>query len=352
VRGPGDRGGYGFRGEDESRRSQFLSEPDPAGGGPDVYRRGLLPARIRSTAGLEQTRTSLSIIAFRHPEGFMHIWLQVPTPTAQTPVWQITQDKVPYLVLLGVALLAFLFGTLFRPLLEDAGNALRRWMKGLGKTGDFRQRYLTSIIGQYRHSAMLPANVVTARWEYRRKAVELEELYTPLSLGGEREEEMAGRLPAAFRRSRGKPSNRLQTLWMRLRPLLEPTAGDVGETILNQPRLVIRGDPGSGKTTLLRYLALSCARSLRNDRKDGDARNMVGRRLGWRKRLFPIVVPLNLLATVPNWPQDRRLIDEIANTLPGELRSRYPAGFLEDQLHRGNCLVLFDGFDEFWERRG
>ena len=40
----------------ESRRSQLLSEPDPTGSGPDAYRRGLLPARIRSTAGLEQTQ--------------------------------------------------------------------------------------------------------------------------------------------------------------------------------------------------------------------------------------------------------------------------------------------------------
>ncbi len=280
----------------------------------------------------------------------MHIWLQTPTPTVQASVWQITQDKVPYVVLLGVAALAFLLGTVFRPVLEEVGNGLRRWVKGLGKTGDFRQRYLTSIIGQYRHSAMLPANVVAARWEYRRKAMELEELYTPLSLGGERGEELEGRLPTAFQRSRGKPSNRLQALWWRMRPPVEPTAGDVGETILNQPRLVIRGDPGSGKTTLLRYLALSCARSLRNDRKDGDARNMVGRRLGWHKRLFPIVVPLNLLANVSSWSKDRRLIDEIANTLPSELRSRYPAGFLEKQLGRGNCLVLLDGFDELGSR--
>ena len=279
----------------------------------------------------------------------MHIWLQAPTPTAQTPIWLITQDKVPYLVLLGGSLLVFLLGILFRPVLEDAGNALRRWVNGLGKTGDFRQRYLTSIIGQYRHSAMLPANVVAARWEYRRKAVELEELYTPLSLGSERQEELESRLPFAFRR-RVEPSNRLQALWWRLRPPQEPTAGDVGETLLNLPRLVIRGDPGSGKTTLLRYLALSCARSLRNDRKDGDARNMVARRLGWRKRLFPIVVPLNLLASVLSWSNDRRLIDEIANTLPGELRNRYPSGFLEQQLDRGNCLVLFDGFDELGSR--
>jgi len=44
------------------------------------------------------------------------------------------------------------------------------------------------------------------------------------------------------------------------------------------------------------------------------------------------------------------LLDGIVSTLPGELRSRYPEGFLERRLRKGNCLVMLDGFDELGDR--
>jgi formylglycine-generating enzyme required for sulfatase activity len=281
------------------------------------------------------------------------LWAQPPTPTPPTSWWQITQDKVPYVVILLIAVLAFVLGGLVRPLVANAGNALLRWVKSWGKAGDFRQRYLTAIVTQCRHLPLLPAMVVTARWEYRRKAIELEELYTSLSLGPDRyaEDREPMELPRYLTRfGRRQPRSRLQALWWRVRPPVEPSAGDIGEILQAYPRLVIRGDPGSGKTTLLRYLAISCARSLRNDKADGDDPSMARRRFGWKKPPFPILVPLNLLADVASWPRGRRLLDGIIDTLPEEVRRRDPERFFERQLQKGNCLVMFDGFDELGSR--
>ncbi|MFN8446159.1 MAG: SUMF1/EgtB/PvdO family nonheme iron enzyme [Caldilineaceae bacterium] len=271
--------------------------------------------------------------------------LQSVTPTPQIPFWQITQDRIPYVIILGVALMAFILGTVLRPLLEDFAASLQNWVKGWGKAGDFRRRYLTLLIGEHRHlSMLLSSNFAIGRWKYQRQSIELEELYTPLSLGSTQQYDRP-----TERRRRWLPE-RLQQLWRRIRPLHEPTAGEVGQVIWSHSRLVVRGDPGSGKSTLLRYLALTCARSLSNDRQDADRRTMVKLRLGWRQRPFPILVMLNRLADVTTWPENRRLLDEIVEMLPSELSERYPKGFFERQLERGNCLVLFDGFDELGSR--
>lgn len=309
--------------------------------------------------------------------GYVLLWLlvlygsaaaQTPTPTTQNPPpplwWQIPQEQTPFVLVLLVALIAFILGKLFSPVLDAIGNRLAYWVQGWGKRGDFRQRYLSHVIGQCRYLSMLPANVVTARWEYRQTVAALEELFTPLEIGpardsrlGEGEEEAIFRQPSSSGHQRGAPRNRIQALWWRLtdwlhglwhriRPPWEPSAKAIGALIQATPRLVVRGDPGSGKTTVLRYLALSCARSLRANAAEGDNSKAALRRFGWKRAPFPIFVPLNLLADVGRWPEERRLVEEIVATLPVELRRHYPSGFLEGQLRRGNCLILFDGFDE------
>ena len=294
---------------------------------------------------------------------------QTPTPTGPTAApdllwWQITQGNVSYSVIFLVGLLTFLLTRLFGPALDAIGNAFVLWARGWGKRGNFRQRYLSYVISQSRYLSLLPANVVTARWKYRRTEAALEELFTPVEIGpvrerglGEREEQAIFREASPKGRQRGAPRNRIEALWwrvtdwlrgqwQRIRPPLQPSAAAIGELIQNTPRLVVRGDPGSGKTTVLRYLALTCARSLRQDSKEGDHRKMALRRFGWKRTPFPILVPLNLLSDVAQWPENRPLLDEIVATLSPDLHQHYPAGFLENQLRRGNCLVLFDGFDE------
>lgn len=238
------------------------------------------------------------VLTFMHTAGALSLLLQTPPPTItpQPGPLELTQAQVPYIILVTVAVLAFVFGGLLRPLIEDLGSALLRRIKRLGKAGDFRDHYLTYVIRQNRHLPMLPANVVIARWVYQRQAMELEELYTPLSLGSE------GRDPDEMQMQRSlgrrRPTHWLQRQWWRIRPPVGPTAGDVGAMIVAQPRLVVRGDPGSGKSTMLRYLALTAARSLRGNRRDGDDRTLVRRRLGWKQRPLPLLVNLSLLSDV------------------------------------------------------
>ena len=74
-------------------------------------------------------------------------------------------------------------------------------------------------------------------------------------------------------------------------------------------------------------------------------------RLGWKAPRFPILIQLGFFGDVASWREDRRLLDAIIDTLPGELRSRYPKRFFETQLNRGHCLVMFDGFDELGSRK-
>lgn len=72
-------------------------------------------------------------------------------------------------------------------------------------------------------------------------------------------------------------------------------------------RLIIRGDPGSGKTTLLKYLAVTCARTIRNNRSAGDSPNDVKKRLLWTQRPFPILVKLRRYGDVTHWDDAKEL---------------------------------------------
>lgn len=286
---------------------------------------------------------------------FMPIFylLQSVTPTPDIPFWQITQERVPYIVLVIIGLLAFVVGTILRPVLEDAANGLQNWVKGWGKIGDFRQRYLDWLIRENRYLSTQIKSDLAAQRQLSPLSIALEQMYTPLSLDASQQVDRYNTMSDArsqgtFKRLRARSQEWvpqwLQNLWQRIRPTQEPTAGEIGEIIWAHPRFLIRGHPGSGKSTLLRYLLLTCARTLRNNRKDGDRRNMVKERLGWQQRPFPIFVVLNRLTDVNTWPENRSLLDEISATLPSDLKC--PPGFFETQLQRGNCFVMFDGFDE------
>lgn len=273
-----------------------------------------------------------------------------PTPTP-TSWWTMAEGDLPIWLSLLIGLIIFLAGTFARPLLEDLANALQRWVGSWGKAGKFRKHYLDWVVKQNRFDRILSPERVAARARDQRKKIELEDLYTPLALGVERERPETDWLNAEAQPKWLQPlTKRLRTLWRRLRPPLEPSAGAIGDLIETQPYLVILGDPGSGKTTLLRYLAISCARSLRRLRADGDDRRLVRRRFGWRKTPFPIIVPLNALADVCDWSPTTRLLDKIAHTLGPELFSQDPSNFFAQRLATGHCLVLFDGFDELGSR--
>lgn len=234
-----------------------------------------------------------------------------------------------------------------------------------GKDFLFEKEYLNWLIGQYRYLGLLPAQVVARRWGERQQFLDLEKIYVQLSFstGGQQ-----------FRNSeKGYSWNRetfrlirvlknLILLMFRFIPLrhswrdavensiffFDPPypGGSLGSTIDENNRLIIRGDPGSGKTTLMRYLALTCARSLRNARKEHDSRYLVRRRLLWKKIPFPIMVRLSKHSDVIEWKAERTLVDAFRLELPVDLRRRCPDGFFERQLHNRPCLILLDAYDE------
>jgi energy-coupling factor transporter ATP-binding protein EcfA2 len=122
--------------------------------------------------------------------------------------------------------------------------------------------------------------------------------------------------------------------------------GDLGLVVDRHKRLVIRGDPGSGKSTLLRYLALTCARTLRKNKRDGDLPHLVEQRLQWNTHPFPIFVTLGRYGKVTSWDESKELIDIFREEMPRELNNKCPKDFFQKRLASGDCLILLDGFDE------
>lgn len=307
-------------------------------------------------------------------------------------------------------LVDILFGSLltllavfFRRVVHGLAYAFT-WFRAIvrrrGKDYRFERAYLNWMINKYRYLGLLPARTVASRWGEQRSVVNLEEVYVTLQVSGsgsERRDTGAYRddasswrrppwwhwpllrapfplafsllfvlcaLPAGFLLVLLHLQLALQILigasgigvllcfwlfWSRRRLLLKERTyqlGDVAQAIDLHARLVIRGDPGSGKTTLLRYLALTCARTLRNTRKQGDRPEYVRNRLLWRTCPFPVLVTLRFHHDVVQWNEQNHFIDLLAHEFPAELRKQCPEGFFARKLARGNCLLLLDAFDE------
>ena len=105
----------------------------------------------------------------------------------------------------------------------------------------------------------------------------------------------------------------------------EKTPGEVETMLRGSGNLVILGSPGSGKSVLLRYLAATCAES------------------GSEDALLPLFLRLRY------YEQDRdlTLIAENASKFAEtELQLPMPAGFFQNALRDGRCLVLLDALDE------
>ena len=91
--------------------------------------------------------------------------------------------------------------------------------------------------------------------------------------------------------------------------------------------LVILGGPGTGKTTVLKYLALTFARRLQEERLDQS------------DPLLPIFVTLRNVRT------DHALADHL-HEICQAAGCTISSGFFADKLEAGDCIVLLDGLDE------
>jgi len=236
-----------------------------------------------------------------------------------------------------------------------------------GKDYAFERAYLNWIINQHRYLGLLPARVVAARWGEEGRNVDLEKVYVSLHVsaqGGDKNSpETSTSDPSSWRKQPRLYAVLKKNLWFGILlslPLIilsifivfifffhyslttglvviiplvilcmllvlirwrvlrgEETyqIGDLALAIDNHKQLVIRGDPGSGKTTLLRYLAVTCARTLRNSKKHGDVPNLVKKRLLWTTRPFPTLVTLRRYSNVALWTEKKRFIDMFAEEM-------------------------------------
>jgi predicted NACHT family NTPase len=189
---------------------------------------------------------------------------------------------------------------------------------------DFEHRYLDWVIREHRYMPILPTTLVPVT---DRRAPELDKLYVSLSV------------------AEGVEKSR-----------------DIGlaDALRGRPSLVILGDPGAGKTTMLRFLALTFARARRGRsisptrearKKDrlsiSEAKRRVRDEYGYQNCPIPIFVYMNRLRDVATWPTGRSLLDVLRDewkSIDG-LRD-FPQGFFEERLRRGECIFLFDAFDE------
>mgnify|MGYP004488515513 CR=1 FL=1 len=92
--------------------------------------------------------------------------------------------------------------------------------------------------------------------------------------------------------------------------------------------LAVLGAPGSGKTTLLNYVARATARTAKN-----------------RRRGVPVILQLRDHAAVVAAEPGIALPELIRRALPA-LTVAEPAGWWDNLLARGKCVVLLDGLDE------
>lgn len=282
------------------------------------------------------------------------------------PVLQFIEKHPVLFTLLGAVFgsILTLVGVFFRQirgLITHIAKWLSAKIRRRGADYDFERSYLDWLIREHRHLSLLPAQFVARRWKDRQRLVDLEKVYTSLSIstqsGDELWAETYGHSESSWRKRpwigvrfirylarRLLPSTLLRRIPILTEPTYEP--GDLGLVVDRHKRLVISGHPGSGKTTLLRYLALTCARALRNNKRDSDSRQFVKKRLLWTKRPFPILVRLRRHGNVASWDEAKELTDTMLEEMPSELRRRCPTGFFERQLQKGNSLILLDAFDE------
>lgn len=260
---------------------------------------------------------------------------------------------------IAVVIISAIAGALLTKFLPWFGNQLGKLANAItalvgGNWHDYRfeRQYLNWLIGRHRFLGQLPSNVAVATGEQKQLA-ELEKVYVALAIttGGASSEMPREEMDLNARRLMGRGE---QKWWWRFIPIRwRPDAArpysNIGRAVEQSPRLVIRGNPGSGKTTLMKYLAVTCARALRNSTREGDQSLLVYERLGWKDRPFPIFVSLGRHGNVKSWDKGHGLIHACGEEFGSELDD-CPNGFFERRLKRGGCLILLDAYDELGSR--
>jgi formylglycine-generating enzyme required for sulfatase activity len=118
----------------------------------------------------------------------------------------------------------------------------------------------------------------------------------------------------------------------------------VTEAVQQHPHLALLGDPGGGKSTFMRHLAWALAQ--RGLDQGGQAPAL----FGWPDdaRALPLLLPLRTLAgrIVADGAQPAVVAAALSAELDTAYNVRQADALIEQALHSGAALLLFDGLDE------
>jgi predicted NACHT family NTPase len=109
---------------------------------------------------------------------------------------------------------------------------------------------------------------------------------------------------------------------------------EIAQTLREQQRIVVLGDPGTGKSALLKLLALTFARG----------REAVRDNFGLDEDRLPLLVPIAAYGEAVTKAANLSFADFLAQRLAAD-GLKEPAT-VQHALGRGECILLLDGLDE------
>lgn len=237
-------------------------------------------------------------------------------------------QRIPILVaLIGLAgtVLGGLLTTVVGPFLVAGIRRLSAAGQRMSTSHAFEARYLDHLISEHRFLPMLPTTLVPVA---ERQVHELDRLYVSLSL------------------RRGGMASQMV---------------DTATAFRDHKRLVVLGEPGSGKTTMLRLIALTLSRArrgrplnkLRSAERSLEAQRVTSARermrieFGYDDKPLPVFLYLNRLRNLSALIGQKSLVEVLKSEweATGTL-APVPPNFLQRKLDKGECVLLFDAFDE------
>ncbi len=209
----------------------------------------------------------------------------------------------------------------------------RAWWEQLRKPRyDTRERYLAQLI--YRNQDLEFVGIPELK---DRQALRIEDVFIHLETETESEAELSLRRELEFALGSELGSEMESEIAERYRHERIKRRVSAEDTLRENARIVVLGDPGAGKTTLLKYITIAFAQKQSH-------------KLGLSEDRLPIFARLyDYIAKQAERQGDYSLVDYLYTQARENLLLTLEPGFFEAALDRGECCVCLDGLDELGE---